>query len=120
MKTNRSEIEKLLHSSLYPGADPEKVREEMQSLFPDYDFNSDFKDRIFKALFSGVLIVKRYEFEFLKSISWAFSRVAIISVAAIVLLLISIFITEDSFSLNAVLGLSETDDETILSMLTGY
>lgn len=115
---DRSEIEKLLLASLDRDADPVKVHGEMKALLPDYDFKSDFKDIVLKALFSGVQNVKRIEF--LKSISWAFSRVAIISVAAIVLLLISIFINEGSFSLNAIFGISENYDDTILSMLTGY
>lgn len=115
---DRSEIEKLLHASLEPDADPVKVRGEMESFFADYDFKSDFKDRLFQALFP--IEQKLIRYEFFKSIGWAFSRVAIISAAAIILLLISIFVNEGSFSLNAIFGFSDNYDETIISMLTGY
>jgi hypothetical protein len=49
----------------------------------------------------------------------AFYRVAITGIAAIVVLLISIFIMEGSFSFNSFLGLKDNYSESIICLLTG-
>jgi hypothetical protein len=69
-------------------------------------------------LVSAGLSVTR-EVEFGKYLNFAFYRIALTGVAAIVVLLISIFIMEGSLSLNTFLGLSDNYDESIVSMLTG-
>jgi hypothetical protein len=48
-----------------------------------------------------------------------FYRIALTGVAAIVLLLISIFMMEGSVSFNSLIGLGSTYDESILCLLTG-
>jgi hypothetical protein len=45
--------------------------------------------------------------------------VALTGVAAIVILLISIFFVEGSISLNSLLGIGDTYDESIICLLTG-
>jgi hypothetical protein len=49
----------------------------------------------------------------------AFYRIALTGVAAIVLLLISIFLSEGSLSFNTFLGMGESYDESIVYLLTG-
>jgi hypothetical protein len=51
--------------------------------------------------------------------NFAFYRVALTGVAAIVLLLISIFLMEGSLSFNSFLGLKDNYDESIVCLLTG-
>ncbi|MDQ1296152.1 MAG: hypothetical protein QG611_130, partial [Bacteroidota bacterium] len=57
--------------------------------------------------------------EFVRSMNFAFKRIAFTGVAAIILLLISIFLMEGSFSVNSILGLSDSIDESIICLLTG-
>ncbi len=115
---DRSDINFFLISSLDADADLNKVNQEMETVTRMYDFSDSFKDRLLEKLFSRGLEVNP-QIEFLKTISWAFPRIALTGVAAIILLLISIYIMEDSFSFNTILGLSESYDENIITMLTG-
>jgi hypothetical protein len=51
--------------------------------------------------------------------NFAFYRIALTGVAAIIVLLVSIFLREGSFSFNSFLGLSDNYDESIVCLLTG-
>ena len=59
------------------------------------------------------------DIEFVKSLNYVFYRIALPGVAAILLLLISIFLMEGSLSLNSFLGLGNSNDESIIYLLTG-
>ena len=114
---DKSDIKFFLISSLDADADLNKVNQEMETVNRMYDFSDSFNDRLRAKLFSRSL--ENPKIEFFRTISWAFPRIALTGVAAIILLLISIFMMEDSFSFNTILGLSESYDENIISMLTG-
>ena len=83
-----------------------------------FDFRPGFKDKILDKLFSAGLTVNN-EVEFIKSMNFAFYRIALTGVAAIVILLISIFFMEGSLSFNSFLGLGDSYDESIVCLLTG-
>ena len=112
-----SEINKLIISSLDSDADITKIKKEFEPVSRLFDFSGNFEDRIFDKLLSQKITP---QIEFGRIISWAFPRIALTGVAAIILLLISIFLMEGSFSFNTILGLNESYDENlIISMLTG-
>jgi len=115
---NKSEIKKLLISSLNTDADPVESSGKLEEAGISYDFSKGFGDKILDKLFSAGLTVNR-EVEFVKSMNFAFYRIALTGVAAIVVLLISIFIMEGSLSFNSFLGLGNSYDESIISLLTG-
>lgn len=115
---NSSEIKKLLISSLNKDADPSEVARKLEEEGISYDFKSGFGDKVISRIFSTGLTVKR-EVDFVKSMNFAFYRIALTGVAAIVLLLISIFLMEGSLSFNSFLGLSDSYDESIVCLLTG-
>jgi len=69
-------------------------------------------------VFSAGLKVSQ-QVEFVKYINFAFYRIALTGVAAIVVLLISIFLKEGSLSFNSLLGLSDNYNESIVCLLTG-
>jgi hypothetical protein len=115
---NSTEIKKLLISSLDTGADPAEISARLESVGVSYDFNKDFTDKVLNKIYEAKVIVTR-EVDFVKSLNFAFYRIALTGVAAIVVLLISIFLMEGSLSFNSFLGLSDTYDETIVSLLTG-
>ena len=115
---NASEIKKMMISSLNNEADAVEVSKRLEEEGIGYDFSPGFKDKVLNRLFSAGLTINR-EVEFVKYMNFAFYRIALTGVAAIVILLISIFMMEGSLSLNSFLGLSNNYDESIVSLLTG-
>ena len=115
---NTSEIKKLMISSLDESADNVEVSRKLMQEGVNYTFSTGFGDRVLNKLFSAGMSIKR-EVEFVKYLNFAFYRIALTGVAAIVVLLISIFIMEGSLSLNTFLGLNDNYDESIVSLLTG-
>ena len=112
------QIKELMISSLKSDADVQEISGKLSDAGISYNFNHDFKDRIVEKLFSAGSKVTR-EIEFVKYMNFAFYRIALTGVAAIVVLLISIFFMEGSLSLNSFLGLSDNYNESIVCLLTG-
>jgi hypothetical protein len=115
---NSSEIKKLLISSLNTDGDTAEVSARLEREGISYDFSEDFTDKVLNKIYETKVKVSR-EVDFVKSLNIAFYRIALTGVAAIVVLLISIFLMEGSLSFNSFLGLSDSYDETIVSLLTG-
>ena len=116
MKT--SEINNLIISALDPDADLSEVSKKLKEEGLDYDFQRGFRNKILIEIFSTQLALK-LESEFVKYLNFAFQRIAFTGVAAIIVLLISIFLMEDSLSINSFFGLSDSYDESIVFLLTG-
>ena len=116
MKT--SEIKKLLLSSLNADTDTIEISKKLEDSGISYNFSDGFKDKIINKVFTAGMSVNR-EVEFIRSMNFAFSRIALTGVAAIVVLLISIFLMEGTISFNSFLGLSNSYDESIVCLLTG-
>lgn len=115
---NKSEIKKLIINSLNADDDTVEVSGKLDEEGICYNFSENFGDKVLNKLFSAGLTVNR-EVEFVKYMNFAFYRIAITGVAAIIILLISIFLREGSFSFNSFLGLSDNYDESIVCLLTG-
>lgn len=115
---NGSELKDFLINSLDSDSDPLETSVKLQEEGISYDFSENFSEKVLNRLFAPELKVNR-EIEFLKSFNLAFSRIALTGVAAIVLMLISIFLMEGSISFNSFLGLNDSYDESIISLLTG-
>jgi hypothetical protein len=115
---NPSEIKNLLISSLNADADTIEASRRLEEEGVTYNFSKNFGDKILNKLFLAGVTVNR-ELEFVKSMNFAFYRIALTGVAVIVVLLISIFLMEGSLSFNSFLGLSDSYDESIVCLLTG-
>ena len=115
---NTSEIKNLIISSLNTDADQIEVSRRLEEEGISFDFSKNFGDKILYKLYSAGLTINR-EVEFVKSMNFAFYRIALTGVAAIVVLLISIFMMEGSLSFNSFLGLGNNYDESIVCLLTG-
>ncbi|MEI6049217.1 MAG: hypothetical protein WCS03_10000 [Bacteroidota bacterium] len=115
---NPTEIKNLLISSMNSDADPIAVSRKLEEECISYDFSNGFRDKILDKLFSAGYNINR-EVEFVKSMNFAFYRIALTGVAAIALLLLSIFLMEGSLSFNSFLGLNDSYDESIVCLLTG-
>jgi len=90
-----------------------KLRESLE-----FDFRIGFEERVTDKIFSKGAVKKRQD-EFDRSFNLAFYRIALSAVAAIVLLMISIFLREGSLSFDSMLGLSDGYTESIICLLTG-
>jgi hypothetical protein len=115
---NTSEIKNLIISSLNDHTDPVEISGKLEAEGITYSFSENFGEKVLNKIFSTGLAVSR-EVEFVKYMNFAFYRVALTGVAAIILLLISIFLMEGSLSLNSFLGLNDSYDESIVCLLTG-
>ena len=113
-----SEIKKILINSLDPDTDTYEIPDQLEKEGITYNFSNDLRGKILNRVFSTGLKVNQ-QIEFVKYMNFAFYRIALTGVAAIVLLLISIFLKEGSLSFNSLLGLSDNYNESIVCLLTG-
>lgn len=113
-----SELKSLMLGSLDEESDPRTASAKIEEEGINYDFGKGFKEKVIERIFSTPEAVVR-EIEFVKSMRFIFNRVALTGVAAIILLLVSIFLAEGSLSLNSFLGLGNSYDESIVYLLTG-
>jgi hypothetical protein len=112
------EFKELLISSLNTDADSGETSKKLEEEGLSFDFSKNFGDKILDKLVTSGSVLTR-EVEYVKSMNFAFSRIALTGAAAIVILLISIFLMEGSLSFNSFLGLSDSYDESIVCLLTG-
>ena len=115
---NISEIKKLIISSMDADTDTVEVSGKLEEEGVSYNFSNNFADKVRNRLLSAGLTMNR-EVNFVKYMNFAFYRIALTGVAAIVILLISIFLMEGSISFNSFLGLRDNYDESIVCLLTG-
>jgi hypothetical protein len=116
---DNSEIKKVLIASLNAEADTTEIPGKLEEQGVKYGFSHGFSDKIIDRLFSGGIVKIARQAEFFHYMNAAFYRVALTGVAAIIVLLISIFLMEGSISFNSFLGLSDNYDESIICLLTG-
>jgi hypothetical protein len=113
-----SEIKHMMISSLDSGKDTHGIYAELEKDGVNYDFSSHFDEKVINRLF-GNKKAETMEVEFTRSMTHVFYRIALTGVAAIVLMLISIFLMEGSLSFNSFLGLGNSYDESTICLLTG-
>jgi hypothetical protein len=112
------EIKELINRSLDATASTSDIPGKLEEGGVILDFNPGFSDRVIDKLFAVVdpLIVER---EYVRKMSYIFYRIALSGVAAIIFVLLSIFLMEGSLSFNSFLGIGETNEESIVCLLTG-
>lgn len=113
------EIKRLIISSLDEGPEQGASFNELQEEGVSFDFSPGFTVGVLDRLFSSDRVLAR-QVELSRYMSIAFSRVALTGVAAIILLLISIFLMEGDLSFNSILGIGDSQTESIVCLLTGY
>jgi hypothetical protein len=113
-----AEVKELIIKSLSPDQNSDDILRKLEDAGVNYSFREGFREKVLDRIFTAAVVVNR-EIEFVRSMNRAFYRIALTGVAAIVVLLISIFLMEGSFSFNSFLGLSNSYDESIVCLLTG-
>jgi hypothetical protein len=112
------DLKELLIRSLDKESDTEESSGKIEEAGVTFRFSEGFADKVLDRIYSAGDAVVR-EVDFVRNLSFVFYRIALTGVAAIVILLISIFIIQGSLSLDSFLGLGNAHDESILCLLTG-
>jgi hypothetical protein len=112
------EFKNLVLTSLDAGSSGNELPGQLENEGVSFDFRSGFRDKVLDKIFKASLTVNR-EVEFVRSMNYVFNRIALTGIAAILILMISIFFMEGSVSLNSIFGLGNNYDESIICMLTG-
>ena len=102
-----SDLKELIIRSLDKESDPGKASGKLEEAGVTYRFREGFSDRVLDKVFAAGDTVVR-EMEFVRNLNSVFYRIALTGVAAIVLLLISIFIVQGSISMDSFLGLGNS------------
>jgi hypothetical protein len=113
-----AEIKELIINSLSADSNSEDIMRKLEDAGVGYSFRAGFRDRVLDKIFTSAVNVNR-EIEYIRSMNSVFYRIALTGVAAIVILLISIFLKEGSLSFNSFVGLTNNYDESIVCLLTG-
>ena len=113
-----SEIKGLIIDSLSTDKVSADTLRKLEEAGVKYSFSDGFRDKILDKIFSATITVQR-EVELVRSMNTVFYRIALTGVAAIIIMLISIFLAEGSLSFNSFLGISDSYDESIVCLLTG-
>ena len=82
----------------------------------DYDFEKSFEKNVLVKILNRGKIIK-YEFD--RRLRLAFRSVSITAAAAIILLMLSIFLKEGNLSIDSLLGVEDGYSESIVCLLTG-
>jgi len=113
------EIKRIISESIKGDYDTGKIPEILENEGVSYDFGKGFTEKVIGRL-SGISLTMKGDAEFRRSLNFAFYRIALTGAAAIVILLISLFLMQDSFSFNSLLGIGDSVDESIVYLITGF
>ena len=113
-----SEIRELIIRSVDSDTDPVDVSAKLKLAGVTYDFKKGFTETVLARIFKAGRITK-HEIDFVRSMNIAFKTIAFSGLAAIIVLMTSIFLTEGSISIDSFLGLRDNYDESIICLLTG-
>jgi hypothetical protein len=112
------EFKEFIINSLSSDTDVEDVSDRLDQEGVTYDFGEGFSAAVLDRIFPVANKMKR-EIEFLRNMNFAFRSIAVSGIAAIILLLISIYFMEGNVSFDSFLGLKDNYDESIICLLTG-
>ena len=114
-RMENTKIKSLIISSLDKENDDGRITLELL-VRVDYDFAGNFEKNVIAKILSGGKLI-RYEFE--RRLRFAFRSVSITAAAAIILLMISIFLKDGNLSIDSLLGVEDGYSESIICLLTG-
>jgi hypothetical protein len=116
MKT--SDLKKMIINSLDGEVASDETLVRLENAGVSYSFSPEFRERVINRIFTAGTVINR-EVEFVRSLNSVFYRIALTGIAAIFLLLVSMYIMEGSISLNTIFGLNDGWGESIICLLTG-
>jgi hypothetical protein len=111
------EIKKILLDSLTKEEPLENNYLKLEEAGVSYSFGYGFTEKVLVRLFMAKENLN-YKVEFTRFMNLAFYRIALTGAAAIVILLISMYLMQGSLSFNSLLGIGDNYDESIICLLT--
>lgn len=111
-------LKELILKSLEGDTPDAEILKQIETAGVSYSFSEDFTEKVLDKVFAPAKVITR-ETEFLFSFRRVFYKIAFTGVAAIIILLISIYISQGTLSVDSFLGLGDGVDESILCVLTG-
>ncbi|HCC69856.1 MAG TPA: hypothetical protein DEQ09_01685 [Bacteroidales bacterium] len=87
-----------------------------KELLADYRFSEGFRDRVMKSIVTGKAFITG-ESEILRSFDSVFIRVAIPGAAAVIILALSLLLSQGSLSYDTLLGIDNNVDGVLISLL---
>jgi len=113
---NERQFKELLLKSVTEELDHEERAILDGALLPYHSFNPGFIERVISK--TGIESVPVYlRPDFLRSFNIGFKRVALTGVAAILILAVSLLLTQGSLSYDTLLGIDNQVDESLISLL---
>jgi hypothetical protein len=111
------EIKTLLLNSLSNEVQLEHQKQKLEEAGVIYSFSYGFTERVLERVFTVSESVYR-KVDFTRYLNLTFYRIALTGAAAIVILLVSVYLMQGSLSFNSLLGLGDNYDESIICLLT--
>jgi hypothetical protein len=117
-KAEHKKISEMLLNSSSDDCSPEILQGYKDESDDWYDFSDDFNGKVFSAIAADKDVYSA-EYDFTRSLSSVFMRIALSGAAAIILLLISLYLSEGDLSLRSIVGISDSYNDGIVYLLTG-
>lgn len=111
-------LKDILLRSISPGLEKNERRILEKELLTDHRFSEGFREKVMSSIVAGRVFVNGKR-ELLKSFDKIFIRVAIPGAAAIIILALSILLSQGSLSYDTLLGIDNNVDGVLLSLLSG-
>jgi len=109
-------IKDLLLNSLFSDLEDDEREVLEKELLTDHKFSDGFRDRVMRSIGSGRALLNGKR-EILRSFDSVFMRVAIPGAAAIIILVLSILMSQGSLSYDILLGIDNDVDGVLISLL---
>jgi hypothetical protein len=113
-----TEVRELMIRSLDANAESGDASVKLELEGVSYDFDKSFTDAVIDRIFQAGSAVNN-EIAFVKNMNFAFKTIAFSGIAAIIILMISIYLMEGSVSIDSFIGVRDNYDESIICLLTG-
>ena len=112
---NNAELKKLALKSLTEDISDSERAIIKSELITDYRFSDKFKERVIDIIDNNGLSL--FDYDFVLKLNSLFKRVAITGMVAIIALIVSIFISQGTLSIDTIIGIDTTVDDGLLSLL---
>ena len=111
------EIKRILINALSSPDHPENQFSKLEEIGVSYSFSNGFTEKVIEKVFLLKVSIN-HKIEYARYMNLTFLRIALTGAAAIVIMLVSMYIMEGSLTFNALLGLGENYDESMVFLLT--
>jgi len=114
----KEKLKELIIESL-SGDEPDRdLLRQLEETGVSYSFSNDFTQKVINRIYSAEQSGNKNN-DFTRLFYKTFYRIAITGIAAIILLLVSIYLSQGSLTIDSFFGLGDGFEESILCVLTG-